>query len=81
MVSRLGLVAQGAAPPKWLMKRKSFHLPVTLQVRVLMQRHQLTAYDASYMEFARHRQLSLSTRDKALRRAAEAAGVFLPAEL
>jgi predicted nucleic acid-binding protein len=55
---------------------ESVHLPVTLQVRELMQRHQLTAYDASYLELAIRRHLPLSTLDKALRLAAEAESVF-----
>lgn len=38
-------------------------------------RHKLTLYDAAYLELALRRTLPLATFDKALRRAAEAAGV------
>lgn len=41
----------------------------------LAERHQLTAYDALYLETALRRDLQLATFDKALRRAANAAGV------
>ena len=43
----------------------------------LMRAYRLTAYDATYLELAQLRGLPLATRDKALRRAATAAGVAL----
>ena len=39
--------------------------------------HRLTAYDAAYLDLALRRHLPLATRDTALARAAEAAGVAL----
>ena len=41
------------------------------------RKHQLSFYDAAYLEFARRKELPLATLDKALRAAAEAAGVPL----
>ena len=41
------------------------------------ERHRLTAYDATYLELAMRLALPLATTDKALRVAAEAAGVPL----
>lgn len=41
----------------------------------LAERHQLTVYDALYLEAAQRRDLTLATFDKALQRAAQAAGV------
>ncbi len=46
-------------------------------VLALMRAHRLSAYDATYLELALRRGLSLATRDKALRQAATAAGVAL----
>ena len=43
----------------------------------LARRHQLTAYDATYLDLAIKRGIPLATRDKALMRAAPAAGVEL----
>lgn len=43
----------------------------------LANRNRLTLYDAAYLELALRRALPLATFDKALRRAAEAAGVPL----
>ena len=43
----------------------------------LMRAHRLTAYDATYLELAMRRGLSLATGDKVLRPAAMAAGVTL----
>lgn len=43
----------------------------------LANRHRLTLYDAAYLELALRRALPLATFDKALRGAAEAAGVVL----
>lgn len=40
----------------------------------LAQRYQLTAYDAAYLELAIRRSVPLATRDRALIRAARAAG-------
>ena len=41
----------------------------------LMRRHRLTAYDAVYLELAIRRDLPIATNDRALRTAAEVAGV------
>ena len=43
----------------------------------LAEHHRLTAYDATYLELALRLGLPLATADKALRAAAEAAGVAL----
>jgi predicted nucleic acid-binding protein len=43
----------------------------------LARRHELTVYDAAYLELAIRRQLPLATLDKALRKAAQDAGVSL----
>jgi predicted nucleic acid-binding protein len=43
----------------------------------LARRHQLSFYDATYLEIAERKKLPLATLDKALRIAAEAAGVSL----
>jgi predicted nucleic acid-binding protein len=43
----------------------------------LAEKHQLTAYDAAYLELAMRLSLPLATRDKPLIRAAEAVGVEL----
>lgn len=43
----------------------------------LGRRHQLSGYDAAYLELAQHRGLPLATRDAGLARAARAAGVPL----
>lgn len=45
------------------------------EVMELAERHQLTVYDALYLETALRRDLRLATFDKQLRRAANAAGV------
>ncbi|GIL02151.1 MAG: ribonuclease VapC [Alphaproteobacteria bacterium] len=41
----------------------------------LADKHRLTAFDAAYLELAQRSRLPLATLDKALRRAAEQAGV------
>ena len=41
----------------------------------LAERHRLTVYDACHLELALRRSLPLASRDKDLRRAAEASGV------
>ena len=46
-------------------------------VLALMRAHQLTAYDATYLELALRRGLPLATQDKALRQAAVARSVPL----
>ena len=43
----------------------------------LAQRHQLTVYDAAYLELAQRRGLPLATLDKELREAARVEGVVL----
>ena len=43
----------------------------------LARAHRLSAYDAAYLDLALRRHLPLATRDTALARAAEAAGVAL----
>ena len=44
-------------------------------VRSLANQHQLTAYDAAYLELALRHKLPVASLDKALSRAAQAAGV------
>jgi len=44
-------------------------------VRMLMDQHGLTAYDASYLELAVRHNLPIATSDKALSKAAQAAGL------
>jgi predicted nucleic acid-binding protein len=46
-------------------------------VVALARRHDLSAYDAAYLELAMREGVSLATRDAALRRAASAVGVPL----
>lgn len=41
-------------------------------ISALMQQHQLTAYDAAYLELSIRRNVPLATLDKALRKAAKA---------
>jgi len=55
---------------------ESILLSSTLHVRQLMQQHGLTSYDASYIEVAKRRKISISTLDKALRKAAQAENLF-----
>lgn len=43
----------------------------------LADRHDLTVYDASYLELAMRRRVPLATHDRKLRRAAESEGVAL----
>lgn len=43
----------------------------------LARHHQLTGYDATYLDLALRRDLPIATRDGALRRAAHASGVAL----
>jgi predicted nucleic acid-binding protein len=42
------------------------HAATMEQIYLLMQKHQLTAYDASYLELALRRDLPLATLDKSL---------------
>lgn len=51
-------------------------IPAIVRIRQLMQRHALTAYDASYLELAKRRSLPLATLDNPLRIAAEAEALF-----
>ncbi len=48
---------------------------VFVDVRALAGRYQLTAYDAAYLELANRHKLPIASLDKALSRAALAAGV------
>ena len=48
---------------------------VFVAVRALAARYQLTGYDAAYLELANRHKLPIASLDKALSRAAEAAGV------
>lgn len=45
------------------------------QILALALRHDLTSYDAAYLDLALTRQLPIATRDKALAQAARVAGV------
>jgi len=47
------------------------------EVYMLAQKHQLSTYDASYLELAMRRDILLATQDKALARAAAECGVAL----
>jgi len=47
------------------------------QILSVGRQHELTAYDAAYLELALRQNLPLATLDEALRRAARAAGVRL----
>jgi predicted nucleic acid-binding protein len=48
---------------------------VFVAVRMLAGRYQLTGYDAAYLELANRHKLPIASLDKALSRAAQAAGV------
>jgi predicted nucleic acid-binding protein len=50
---------------------------VFTKTQALCREHGLTAYDAAYLELAIRNELPLATIDKALRKAAQAAGVEL----
>lgn len=50
-------------------------LPDPAQLLTLTLRHDLSAYDAAYLELALRRQLPIATRDAALANAARVAGV------
>lgn len=54
-------------------------IPVRMfrEVYALAQKHQLSTYDASYLDLAMRRKIPLATQDKALIRAATACGVAL----
>jgi predicted nucleic acid-binding protein len=47
------------------------------EIFALARKHQLSTYDASYLDLALRRQLPLATQDKALIRAAADCGVAL----
>lgn len=47
------------------------------EILALARKHQLSTYDASYLDLALRRQLPLATQDKALIRAAADCGVAL----
>ena len=47
------------------------------EILLLARKHQLSTYDASYLDLALRRQLPLATQDKALMRAAAECGVAL----
>lgn len=52
--------------------------PVTAEsLFAIGERHQISAYDAAYLELAQRRGIRLATGDDRLKRAARAAGVFL----
>jgi predicted nucleic acid-binding protein len=53
------------------------HHPQETIVLSLARRHILTVYDAAYLELAKRRNLTLATIDKALIKAAAAAGVAI----
>jgi predicted nucleic acid-binding protein len=52
-------------------------LPEELAVLSLARRHQLSFYDAAYLELAQRERIALATLDRALARAAVAEGVEL----
>jgi predicted nucleic acid-binding protein len=52
-------------------------LPDEVSVLRLARQHQLSFYDASYLELAQRERIALATIDRALARAAVAAGVSL----
>ena len=47
------------------------------EVMAIARGHQLSAYDAAYLELALRRDVPLASKDKALRKAAESIGVAL----
>jgi len=49
----------------------------SLSLETLARKHQLTAYDASYLDLARRLDLPLATADEPLKKAALASGVKL----
>ncbi len=53
-------------------------LPTALRIAALAQRHNISAYDAAYLEAALRRNIPLATHDRPLRAAAQSAGVKLP---
>jgi predicted nucleic acid-binding protein len=48
-----------------------------VSVRALVGQHQLTAYDAAYLELAIRHRLPIAASDNALAKAAQAAGINL----
>lgn len=54
--------------------------PAIVQLDQLAADHALSAYDATYLELARRRQLPLATMDRRLRQAAHTAGILLASE-
>ena len=52
-------------------------LRIFVSVRALVGQYKLTAYDTSYLELAIRHSLPIATSDKALAKAAQAAGVNL----
>ncbi|MBS0530649.1 MAG: type II toxin-antitoxin system VapC family toxin [Proteobacteria bacterium] len=52
-------------------------LPGDSEIFALASRHNLTFYDAAYLELARREKIALATLDRALARAAAAEGVAL----
>lgn len=56
---------------------KVVELPETAAVMRLARRHQLSIYDAAYLELAQRERIELATLDAALVRAADAEGVAL----
>ena len=53
------------------------HAKACADTLVLARAHDLSAYDAAYLELARRRDLPLATLDKRLRKAARVAGISL----
>lgn len=60
---------------------ESLTLAATWRVRELMRQYGLTAYDASYLELAKRRNITLSTLDKTLRKSAESETLFFVASI
>lgn len=80
---RTRLPKQRAARFLTLLERLPIHIDSAPSLRAarnilaLARSHGLSAYDASYLELALRAGLQLATRDRALLRAAEAAGVVI----
>lgn len=76
---RQRLSASDAVQALRLLRRLPVHLEASqagpIELHALASRHQLTSYDAVYLDLALTRELPLATRDKALARAATDCGV------
>ena len=80
-----------SAPTKWpricvrlklcLLRSKRCPCRTFMALGALAERHGLSVYDATYLQFALRMRLTLATLDRALAAAAKTAGVNMPATL